>query len=514
MRAALTPVALLLAASMASVSARAQDGAPVIVTSAKAEKLSVTVYRAPYRSADDAIDRDNPQGFALISETRTLTIPAGRSVIRFEGVAGNIFPETAILAGLPGGVREKNLDADLLSPRSLYDHALGRRVMLRRTNPATGKMTEEQATIRSSADGAAVIQTGAGNEALRCSGLPETLVYDAVPPGLSARPTLSIETDSATAQTVTLTLSYLAGGFDWQADYVVTLRADGKGADLFGWVTLASNDVTSFAEAGTQVVAGKPNRVSNWNDFGNYGGGSLDLKCWPIGTPTLLPLVMAPPPPPPPPAPMMAMAARAQDIVVTGSARKAVREELGDFKLYRIADPVTVASKAQKQVAFLSNDAVPLTVVYVSAAQGDRVDQPVPTLRAVNRKETGLGIPIPAGKVAVFENAAARPILIGTSATDDKAVGEDIEFKLATSSNVQAALTSLSDKGRTSRYRLAVTNANPWPVAYEAKFDVGSGERMSASGAALVKRAGKLVWIVTLPANGAAALEYSVKRPG
>ena len=42
--------------------------------------------------------------------------------------------------------------------------------------------------IRTGADGAVVLQTADGFEALRCTGLPETLVYDEVPPGLSAAP--------------------------------------------------------------------------------------------------------------------------------------------------------------------------------------------------------------------------------------------------------------------------------------------------------------------------------------
>src|ERR1700730_1409919 len=46
-------------------------------------------------------------------------LPAGKSRIRFEGVADGIEPVSAIVAGLPVGVVEKNLDADLLSPATL-----------------------------------------------------------------------------------------------------------------------------------------------------------------------------------------------------------------------------------------------------------------------------------------------------------------------------------------------------------------------------------------------------------
>ena len=110
-------------------------------------------------------------------------------------MASGILAESAIVAGLPEGAREKNLDADLLSPRSLFDRALGRRVIIQRTDRATGRVREVQGTIRSSKDGGMVLATAEGVEAIQCAGLPEKIVYDAVPPGLSAKPTLSIAVD-------------------------------------------------------------------------------------------------------------------------------------------------------------------------------------------------------------------------------------------------------------------------------------------------------------------------------
>jgi len=504
MRGLLALAALILSAG--TVPAAAQQ----LVTSAGPEKVSVTVYRAPYRDADEAIDRSSPDGYALITETRTVTLPAGRTTIRFEGVAGNIFPESAIIGGLAQGVREKNLDADLLSARSLYDRALGRRVIIRRTNKATGKVSEEQATIRSGVGGAAVVQTGGGVEALRCTGLPEAIIYEGVPAGLSAKPTLSIEVDSVVASTSTITLSYLAGGFDWQADYVIRLAPGGARADIFAWVTLASSDVTSFAQAGTQVIAGKPNREST-PSFGDFGSGSLSLKCWPTAGARRVRYAFAPPPPPPPPAPaMMAMAERASEDIIVSGTRKVAQEELGDFKLYRIADPVTVASRAQKQVGLLSKESVQVAIVYASDVDAYDVDDPIMTIRAKNRREAGLGLPLPAGRAAVFEAVGGRPILVGESATDDKAIGEDIEFKLGQSPSVTADTDEVIRKGRRVGYRLTVTNANPWSIAYEAKFAPTDG-RMSAS-ATLGRRDGKALWAVSVPANGTATLDYPIRQ--
>ena len=65
---------------------------------------------------------------------------------------------------------------------------------------------------------------------------------------------------SSEASTRTVTLSYLARGFDWAADYIATVSGDGKTMDLGAWVTLANGNGVGFPAARTQVVAGRVNR--------------------------------------------------------------------------------------------------------------------------------------------------------------------------------------------------------------------------------------------------------------
>ncbi|MBA3879553.1 MAG: hypothetical protein C0500_07550 [Sphingobium sp.] len=515
---ALSRVLGVILAVILSAPLAAQTPTPPVVISAAPDSVAVSVYRAPYRSAETPISRGEPQGFALITETRTVTIPAGRAVVRFEGVAGNIFPETAIVEGLPRGVREKNLDADLLSPRSLYDRALGRRVMVRRTNKATGKVTEEQAVIRSSADGAALVSIDGGVEALKCTGLNETIVYPDVPPGLSAKPTLSIETESDRPVTVKITLAYLAGGFDWQADYVVQLAPDRRSAELFAWVTLASSDPTSF-RGGAAVIAGRVNRDADSPTPPT--ARPLTLRCFPVPPPLAergaesYAFVPPPPPPPAPPPPMMAMArsAEAQDVVVTGALAK--REDLADLKLYRLNGPVTVASRAQKQVGFLAKPRVTVALIHESRVYQGDVSQTQLIVRAQNKAIAGLGEPLPAGHAVVLAANGARPILIGESSTADKAVGEQVEFKLGPSPNVRVSTKPIPvtpRDGRRNRYRLTVTNANAWPVQYEARIEPGGDSyRLEAPSARLTTKDGKPFWSVTVPANGSASLDYTIR---
>src|ERR1051325_11030948 len=181
---------------LALASAGAPAGAQGIATSAGPSHVAVTVYRDPNRSAEQGLNLRWLNGYALISETRRVRLPAGEVALRFEGVAGGIVPQSAIVPGPPHGVIERNRDAYLLSPATLLDRSLGRRVHLRRTSRATGTVREQDAVIRTSAAGAAVVETEGGFEALRCTGIPEAIVYDGVPAGLSARPTLSVRARS------------------------------------------------------------------------------------------------------------------------------------------------------------------------------------------------------------------------------------------------------------------------------------------------------------------------------
>lgn len=495
---------ILFAAALWSGAAQAQE----VQTSPAPDAVAVTVYRAPFRSASEKIELRYLGGYALITETRTIRIPQGRATIRFEGVASGILPESAIVTGLPQGVREKNLDAELLSAASLYNRGYARPVTLRRTRD--GKTVEERAVIRSGPAGAAIVETERGFEVLNCGPTDDAIAYDAVPPGLSAKPTLSIETESPQGGTATVTLSYLAWGFDWQANYVATLQEGGKAADLFAWVTLASTDMTSFENAQTMVMAGKVNRTTGRTSNPFESTDSFEFQCYlPLGdddadVPPPPPPMMAPPPPPPP-APMMA-----ERVVVTGSRiRPVVQENLGDLKAYRVPEPTTLAAKSQKQVALLAKDAVPVDIFYASTISFWRASPPQVRLRAMNKVDKGLGLPLPAGPVALFERQGARELLIGESSTDDKAVGEEVELKFYVASNVTLEHRALAPAPGKRPFELTLRNANPFPVRFEGEFDIDE-DAVKDPSVRFVRKDGRNLWATTVPANGSAQLRYTV----
>jgi len=483
---------------LAAVPAAAQN----VITSAGPETAAVTVYRDPDRETGRMLNLGWLGGYALISETRTVALPAGESMVRFEGVASGAFAETAIVTGFPEGIVERNRDADLLSAATLLDRSLARRVRLRRTSPATGEVREQEAVIRSGAGGAVVLQTAEGFEALRCTGLPETLVYDGVPAGLTARPTLSVRLRSSAPATARITLSYLAAGFDWQANYVGTLSPDGRRLDLFAWLTLASMDDTSFPDASTQAVAGQPHRERpEWQP---PRPAELRLRCWGQGRGEEL--------------------YDGEAIVVTGTrihgpnlaalqaqapaAMEAQQEDLGDLKLYRIPEPVTVASHSQKQVALLHREGVRVRQVYRADIDRDRIgEDPAPARRMLltrNRSAEGLGLPLPAGRVVMFGAGAARPVMLGAGAIADHAVGEDVEVQFGDAIGVMTSLRRISTKEGRGTYELVVSNDHSRRIEFEAMLHFGD----IRTRARLAPRGDARLWRVTVPANGRAVLRF------
>lgn len=494
---------------LAALSSAAPAQAQAIVTSPAPARVAVTVYR----DTDRGLDPLNLQwlgGYALVSEVRHVRLPAGTSELRFEGVTSGIVPQSAIVTGLGPAVLEKNRDARLLSPGALLDSSLGERLTLRRTSRATGKTVLQDAIVRSTGDGI-VIQTAAGVEALRCTGLNETLLAREVPAGLSAKPTLSVRVRSPEPVETDVTLSYISNNFDWQANYVAELSNDGKRVSLFAWMTLANGDETGFADAQTQAVAGKLNRQRVWVPQGERK--PIQITCWPQGTTSDIPEI----------APVTALAA--QDILVTGSripppapppaperdegfAKVMAQEErLGEVRLYRIPINVTVASRSQKQVALLERPSVKVERIVKLRAEGGNggnLDLPVQRVLVTrNRLAEGLGLPLPAGKVALFGAKGGRRILIGEGSIDDHTLGEKVEIKVGEAIGVRARQTAVR-RGDGSYFHIVLTN--DLPDAQTAEVELPLWAR--AERGKLVMRDGWKLWRVTVPANGMAKLTY------
>jgi len=486
--------------------------------------LSVTIYRAPNSDAEGiAQQTQGYRGFALITETRDVTIPAGLNRLRFEGVAEGIEAETALVTGLPAGIIEKNRDTRRLSPSSLLRTSVGKQVTLQRTNRKTGRVTLSHATIRSAQEDQVVFETPDGVEILNCSGLPETFTFEAADARLSARPTLSVLTRSDRAVRAAVTLSYLAQNFDWAADYVATLAPDGRTLDLGAWITLSNGNGIGFPDSRTQIVAGavghRPSRDPADEASGPWGQARVVADCMPPVPPGGVPALIVAQPAAitidsPPPAYMPKMAV---DTKIIEEVKPPEQEQLGDLKLYRIPQTTTIASLQVKQVRLLDRAAVPVERIYTAALAADQVAYFRPAqllLRTRNDKAHHLDLPLPAGRVTAYQKIGERTMLFGWTELADKAVDEEVELKFGEASDI--LVSQLSQRGATRWTHdnvVEIDNAARETIAFELEIELEEGEKIVSSDHEQRMKNGHPIFALSLAAGDKAWIVYRTEAP-
>ena len=442
---------------------------------------------------------------ALIEDARTVTLPAGRSRQEFADVSASIRPETVTLGGDGFGVVEQNFDYDLLSPGALMAKAVGQQITLLRTNPATGAETRQRATVLAANDGV-VLRVGEQIEVLRDDGLPVRVIFDAIPPNLRARPTLSVTVEASRAGPRPMTLSYLSRGMSWRADYVALFDQRAGRLDMQGWITLSNTTGTSFADARTTLVAGEVGQLQQ-----GYR-------------------------PRPPAVPQ-------GNVAGTESGR---RERLGDLYLYPIAGRTTIATNQQKQVSFLDASGVAAARAYEYRNEWmgseDQAQSAASVLRFSAGRAGGIGDALPAGTVRVYmRDTQGRAQFVGEVAIPHTPAGSRLALRTGDAFDVKVQSVvekrekiTADEWERTARWRLTdgdgrviaqattqtqvqywrttmryvVTNAKPEPVTvdviqgglsplYESGTRVPSetirGEQLNA---------GERLWHVPVPANG------------
>jgi hypothetical protein len=257
-------------------------------------------------------------------------------------------------------------------------------------------------------------------------------------------------------------------------------------------------------------------------------GRPITRACWPMDTTTH---GRSPPPPPPPPPPPLgvpqasgfALSAPAplQEAVVTARrAKLAEQSELGDYKLYTLPEPVTVAARQTKQVAFLDQKGVAFQRLYVFSldAQANRYGAaPRPaqvTLRLENKPDKGLGKPLPSGALVVMETARGRPAFAGEQEMRDVAVGQPFDLAIGEAMDVQinprlVSVDRSSATGTQCVYEVELTNAKTVPVVAEVRLaSTQSGFKIVSEPSAHDIRDGLPAWRFALPPGDRRTVRY------
>jgi hypothetical protein len=375
------------------------------------------------------------QGLGFVKDIRSVKLHKGQQKVNVEDVAQMIDATSVGFKCLnnPGSISvlEQNYQYDLISPQAILEKSVGKRVRFTRTMGNTkeaiqGILLSSPTSIINNGNGTEysynglVIKADDGRIILSPQGEIDVME---MPTGLISRPSLVWDLESDKDQTAQMELSYLTGGMNWTANYVMTLDANGK-SDIQGWVTLTNQSGLSFTDAGLKLLAGDVNVVRPQNGRG-FGGA----------------------------APMMAKMA--------DSSFK--EESLFEYHLYTLERPATVRNKETKQLSLLEGADIPFKkqIVFDSMAGygnyypsegeiGVGELSPQVKIKFTNDKASHLGMPMPAGKVRMYQRDSKGSLqYLGEDQINHTPRDEKVSLNVGRSFDVRA------DRKRTDFKRLS-----------------------------------------------------------
>jgi len=469
-----------------SVSARTASRAPaqandkdITTTLADQSDLALTVYNS---------------NLSLVRDVRQLNLPSGESLLRFMDIAASINPATVHFRSLTEpaklSVLEQNYEYDLLDPNKLLQKFVGREVTLVRPKMAGGttEYDEVKATLLS-LNGAPVwkigneIVTGVSYESIRFPELPENL-YE--------RPTLLWTLQNSGARRHKVEASYLTSNLSWSADYVLNVGKDESSGDLDGWVTLVNHSGTAFKNASLQLVAGDIHRV-----VAQYGMDEM----------------------------------KAMNSVARAAAAPAPfqQESFSEYHLYSLNRHTSIFDQESKQISLLNASHFPLRKVYVvngqpyyyrgAAQPGAPVKDPVQVFyKFKNEEKSGLGMPLPAGTIRVYQaDSRGGSLFAGEDHIDHTPKDEEIGLHIGNAFDIvaerkQTDYKKLSTSLYEFEYEITLRNHKDAPISVEVNEPIGGDWEMVSSSFKFTKTAAFAAqFVVPVDKDGTSVLKYRVR---
>jgi hypothetical protein len=431
---------------------------------------------------------------ALVRDVRQLQLPTGDFRLKFMDIAATVNPATVHFRSLTEpdkvGVIEQNYEYDLLEPAKLLNKYVGKEVTLVRgyMDNGTTKHEEIKATLLANNNGPV---WKIGNDIV--TGVyGETYRFPEVPANLYDRPTLLMTLENSGSPKQKIEASYLASNLSWNSDYVLTIGREDKAADLDGWVTIVNNSGTAFRNAKLQLIAGDLNRLpqSNLRDANR----------------------------------MYEMATKA-----AAAPAQFQQENFSEYHLYSLGRHTSVEDKETKQISLLQGSGIPVEKLFVVNGQnfyyhnvqnpGSPLKDPVMVFyKFKNEEKAGLGIPLPAGNLRVYQKDSKGGLLfIGEDHIDHTPKDEFINVKIGNAFDVvserkQTDYKSLGSRLWEMEFEITLRNHKDTPITVQVNEPIGGDWEMLSSSYKYTKTsAWAAQFDVPVKANGESVLKYRIR---
>ncbi len=437
-----TAMLFCLSASLARAAEAKRSAALTIYSSAQPGAVPPELYLPMSAGGNQFVQRGWQMipGYAIVKQERTMPIQAGRSQIRFTDVAAQIDPTTVSFASLtdPTGtnVLEQNFQFDLVSTAKLMERYIDKRITVEQVQG--DKITTISGTLLSTAGGLVLQRDDGGVQVV--SGY-SNVQFPEVPGGLITRPTLVWDVVAKKAGDQRVRVTYETKAITWWADYNV-IFTEGENAnsgllDIGAWVSIINRSGATYDNAKLKLIAGDVQRVL-------------------------------------PPQRNYKMMARSMRGAVAEADAGFQEKSFFEYHLYTLGRPTTLPDNSTKQIELFDaarNVPCEKLLVYYGLAAGyygvfpnPMIDRNYGTqsnkkvdiyLRFKNEKAIGMGRPLPAGRLRVFQRDKADDSLefIGEDKIDHTPKDEQVLIKMGSAFDVV---------GERKQVDFRVDNARDW----------------------------------------------------
>lgn len=420
-----------------------------ISTNSDTKEIALTIYNG---------------GFGAVKESRTIHLDGAEQEIIYADVAQKIETDSLIVEGI--NVLEFNYDFDLVDRDKLLRKYVDKEVYLKDRKTGEKKLCR----LLSAEGGGRCVLEDIETKEIYLDTQAE-IVLPSLPSGLIVKPALVWKTDGKSAENIQV--SYLSGGFNWIANYVVELKE--KTLNLIGWAEVENKSGMTFENAKIKLIAGDVNRVKN---------DEVELQT-------------------------------RYYVCESAGAPQAEEKAFFDYHMYTLSHSTTLKDNQSKQICILSGNQISYKQYYKLDLHEEKADI---ILEFKNCIEDGLGIAMPKGKIKLYKEDEADQSLefIGEDQIDHTSKDELLKLTIGKAFDIVYEYNEVDRKkiGGFEHYKFECIIRNHKETEVEILFEPyiwGVWEMVESSHTYTKRSSTQLEYQITVAANNEALVRFEYK---
>ena len=422
--------------------------------------------------------------FGVIKEQRPIAFNKGLNTIRFTDVASSIEPTSVSFQCIssPGkiAILEQNYEYDLVGTSSLLKRYLDKAVTVSVKGSGADAGKEVDGTLLAARDNNLIIKNDKGLIEIISENSIENISLSQLPGDLVTKPTLIWLAQSEFVGSQQCQVTYTTTNIGWNADYSAILNAAENALDISGWVTIDNKSGATYKDARIKLIAGDVRRIE---------------EARPIR--------------------------REMDLMYAQAAASAFEEKsFMEYHLYTLGRTSTINNNQTKQIEFITPALnVPAKKIYLYG-RGKNDKKVQIKFEFENKKEYGLGIALPKGKVRVFKKDTDDSLeFVGEDLIDHTPKDEKLSLYIGDAFDIAVEYklveSRVDRKMRWEKHSIELRNRKDSAVTVfvDEKFPSWVNWKIEESSHSYVKKdAATVRFTVELAANTTVTVEYSATQ--